>query len=156
MKIFTFITIILFCLPAYSQTLKGWITDTRNESLPFVAGTTNGITSNGNGRFELIVTPENRNDTVVFTFVGHETQKTAINRLDVSKELHIRLKEKAMSLQEVTIVARQPISEEFASQKLNQLDIYQNPTANADPLKAIVMLPASTTTDESANPSLRG
>ncbi len=160
MKTFTFIISILSCIPAYSQTLKGRITDTRNEPLPFaniwIVGTINGVTSNDNGHFELVVKPENRNDTVVFTFVGYEIQKAAINKLDMSENLHILLKEKAMSLQEVTVVARQPISEEFTVQKLNQLDIYQNPTANADPLKAIVMLPASTTTDESANPSLRG
>ncbi len=160
MKFFIFIISILSCIPAYSQTLKGRIADTKNEPLPFaniwIAGTTIGITSNENGHFVLPVKPENQNDTVVFAFVGYETLKMSISELDMSKELHVSLKEKAMSLQEVTIVARRPISEEFTVQKLNQLDIYQNPTANADPLKAITMLPASTTTDESANPSLRG
>ncbi|CEN38647.1 conserved hypothetical protein [Capnocytophaga canimorsus] len=51
---------------------------------------------------------------------------------------------------------KDPISEKFAVKKLNSLDIYFNPAANADPLKAITTLPASTNTDESANPSLRG
>ncbi len=160
MRIFLFIISILSCIPAYSQILKGRITDTKNEPLPFaniwIAGTTNGVMSNDDGHFELPVKSGNRNDTLVFAFVGYETQKAAINTLDTDKELHIRLKEKTMSLQEVIVVAHRPISEEFTVQKLNQLDIYQNPTANADPLKAIVMLPASTTTDESANPSLRG
>ncbi|MDO5105218.1 TonB-dependent siderophore receptor [Capnocytophaga sp.] len=59
-------------------------------------------------------------------------------------------------IEEVIVVAKDPISEKFAVKKLQTLDIYFNPAANADPLKAVTTLPASTNTDESANPSLRG
>ena len=160
MKAFVLVIGILSCVSARSQTLKGRITDTKNDPLPFaniwITGSAIGVTSDGDGYYELPVKPENRKDTLVFGFVGYETQRMAIEGLNPDKELHIRLKEKAMSIQEVTIIARRPVSEEFTVQKLKALDIYQNPTANADPLKAIVMLPASTNTDESANPSLRG
>jgi hypothetical protein len=39
---------------------------------------------------------------------------------------------------------------------INQLTIYADPTSQADPLKALLSLPVSTNTNESARPSLRG
>lgn len=59
-------------------------------------------------------------------------------------------------LKEVVIVAKDPISEKFSVEKLGKMDIYLNPASNADPLKAISVLPASTNVEETANPSLRG
>lgn len=59
-------------------------------------------------------------------------------------------------LAEVTIVAKNPISEKFSVVKIEKLDIYFNPVSNADPLKAITILPASTNVSETANPTLRG
>ena len=160
MKLLIIIVSMIFCIPIGAQTLKGRITDVRNEPLPFaniwLSGTTKGITSNGDGYFEWPLKAENRKDTVVFAFVGYETLKIAVNTLNFEKELHVMLNETGMSLQQITIVARRPVSEDFSMQRLDKMDIYQNPTANADPLKAIAMLPASTATDESANPSLRG
>ncbi|GIM50278.1 TonB-dependent receptor plug domain-containing protein [Capnocytophaga stomatis] len=76
---------------------------------------------------------------LIFSFVQAQQDSLQINQLE-----------------EVIIVKKDPISEKFAVKKLNSLDIYFNPAANADPLKAITTLPASTNTDESANPSLRG
>lgn len=60
------------------------------------------------------------------------------------------------TLKDVTIVVKDPISEKFSVQKLGKMDIYLNPASNADPLKAISILPASTNVEETANPSLRG
>lgn len=59
-------------------------------------------------------------------------------------------------LDEVVVVGKDPISEKFSITKLSKMDIYFNPASNADPLKAIAVLPSSTNVDESANPSLRG
>lgn len=44
----------------------------------------------------------------------------------------------------------------FSVKKLSKIDIYLSPISNADPLKAISILPASTDIEETANPSLRG
>ncbi|MGQ7854388.1 hypothetical protein ACUN24_09075 [Pedobacter sp. WC2501] len=60
------------------------------------------------------------------------------------------------TLNEINIVSRNPISEKFSVVKVDKLDIYFNPMSNADPLKAITILPASTNTSETANPTLRG
>jgi hypothetical protein len=59
-------------------------------------------------------------------------------------------------LDEVVIVSKNPISEKFSVIKVEKIDIYFNPMSNADPLKAITILPASTNTNETANPTLRG
>lgn len=59
-------------------------------------------------------------------------------------------------MQEVIIEAKDPISEQFSVTKMDKLDVYLNPVSQGDPLKAITILPASTNTDETANPSLRG
>lgn len=59
-------------------------------------------------------------------------------------------------LKEIILVAKDPISENFSVEKLGKMDIYLNPASNADPLKAISVLPASTNVEETANPSLRG
>lgn len=59
-------------------------------------------------------------------------------------------------LQEVILLGKDPISEKFSVEKLDKMDIYLNPASNADPLKAITILPSSSNTDETANPTLRG
>ena len=63
---------------------------------------------------------------------------------------------KTTNLSEVIIVGKDPISEQYSVIKLNKLDVYLNPVSNADPLKAITILPSSTNTEETANPTLRG
>ncbi|MEL6133247.1 MAG: hypothetical protein AAFR59_07780, partial [Bacteroidota bacterium] len=58
--------------------------------------------------------------------------------------------------EEVMIEARRPISDQFSVVRMSKLDIYLNPLAAGDPLRAVTVLPSSTNIDESANPSLRG
>jgi hypothetical protein len=67
----------------------------------------------------------------------------------------VPVRKKPIDLKEVVIQA-QNINEEFSVQKISRIEIYNNPNAAADPLKAITFLPYSTTTGETANPSLRG
>ena len=50
---------------------------------------------------------------------------------------------KTTNLSEVIIVGKDPISEQYSVIKLNKLDVYLNPVSNADPLKAITILPSS-------------
>jgi len=61
-----------------------------------------------------------------------------------------------IELDDVVVIAKDPISEKFSVEKLTKIDIYLNPASNADPLKAISVLPASTNVEETANPNLRG
>ena len=108
-----------------------------------------GTTSDGNGDFSL---PAMNGDTLVITFVGYEKTYHIVT----SDRVIISLASSSKKLTEVTVSADRIIAEEFTSKKLNKLDIYRNPSAKADPILAVNSMPYATTTDESANISLRG
>ncbi|NRB54195.1 MAG: carboxypeptidase-like regulatory domain-containing protein [Saprospiraceae bacterium] len=113
-----------------------------------------GTITDFDGRFELSLTF--KFDTLVVSYIGFDSQFIALRNKDDKEELTIKLQRAAQSLAMITIKGSDPISSQFSVQKLDKMDVYLNPVAQGDPLKAITILPASTTTDESANPSLRG
>ena len=114
-----------------------------------------GVTSNFEGIFSLNLT--HVKDTLIVSFIGYQTKEIPTVGLDVSKSIIVILNKNSQTLAEVIIRAKDPISEQFAVVKMEMLkDVYLNPASQGDPLKAITVLPASTNTDETANPSLRG
>lgn len=157
-------SICVVCLLSFSlqgQTMKGKVTNSRGEPVTgvsiWIQGSTAGTQTDEEGYFTLSAEASDlRKDTVVFTCLGFETVKRPLSSMQPDTELQLRLRESDKRLEEVTVQSRRPVSEEFSVQKISQLEIYRNPAANADPLKAVTLLPASTNTDESANPSLRG
>ena len=155
--------LIIFCLasiPAFSQSLlKGVVKD--SDGNPVFAANVylknnpqKGIVTDLDGNFSLSV--NNTTDTLIVSFIGYNTKKIPLHSVSINELLNVVLKEDSKTLAEVFITARDPISEKFSVVKLGKLNIYLNPVSQGDPLKAITSLPASTTTDESANPSLRG
>lgn len=113
-----------------------------------------GTVSDFDGLFTLKVPSED--EVLVVSYIGYNTQKIALSKIDITQLQTIVLNENISQLSEILIRAEDPISKRFAVNKLSGLDIYLNPASQGDPLKAITVLPASTTTDESANPALRG
>lgn len=114
-----------------------------------------GVVTDFSGNFSLAL--RNLEDTLVISFISYETQEISLKTLNFNEEIVVVLAEKSHSLQEVILKPKHPISEPFAITKMDILeDVYLNPTAQGDPLKAIANLPSSTTIDETANPSLRG
>lgn len=113
-----------------------------------------GTVTDFDGRFSLNLS--DHYDTLIISFIGFDAQSMALDTLDVKRPLRIELQRAAQSLAMITIKGTDPIASQFSVVELNSMDIYLNPVAQGDPLKAITILPASTTTDESANPSLRG
>tara|TARA_B100000768_G_C11283481_1_gene380256 strand:+ start:4299 stop:6449 length:2151 start_codon:yes stop_codon:yes gene_type:complete len=114
-----------------------------------------GVTTDFDGKFS--VESAYLNDTLIVSFIGYKTNEIALSDIDMSKKLVVILKDINLTLQEVIITAQDPISEKFSVVKMDVLkDMYLNPVSQGDPLKAITIFPASTTTDESANVSLRG
>lgn len=93
-------------------------------------------------------------DTLHASFTGYAALRQPWTPGTDSLRLRMQLQER--TLEAVAIQARKPISEQFSVRALKRLDIYLNPQAAGDPLRAITALPASTNADESANPSLRG
>ena len=65
-------------------------------------------------------------------------------------EIHIVLQESNIQLDDV-IVMGPSISEDFAVERLESIDIYLSPGFRADPLKAVSVMAASTNVSESAN-----
>lgn len=160
MKIKFTIVLLCFSLFSYSQsTINGIVKDKKGNPI-FAANVylktepQKGVTSDFDGNFSLNIL--NLKDTLIVSFIGYETKIIQISKIDITKNVVIILKENTQTLEEVIIKAKDPISEKFSVVKMKKMDIYFNPVSQGDPLKAITILPASTTTDETANPSLRG
>ncbi|MEM6687032.1 MAG: carboxypeptidase-like regulatory domain-containing protein [Bacteroidota bacterium] len=113
-----------------------------------------GTITDENGLFSIVI--PNENDTLIISYIGYKELYIPTANL-LKDELNVfNLQLKAEVLQQVVLENRDPISEQFSVVKLDKMDIYLNPVAQGDPLKAITILPASTNVDETANPSLRG
>lgn len=115
-----------------------------------------GTITNAEGGFILHDSPDSREDSVVIRFAGYLPQRIAPVAFQEGNIVDIRLFRPDLTLDEVTLLARMPVSEQFSVRRLEPMDIYLDPFAAADPLRAITSLPASTNADESANPVLRG
>jgi hypothetical protein len=156
--------ILLFCLFISSicfcqNLLQGIVKDRKDEPIFAVniylkSTPQKGATTDFEGNFKLKI--ENLNDTLIVSFLGYKTKEILLTSINFNKKLSITLQENAQTLDAVIITALDPISEQFSVVKIQKLDIYFNPVSQGDPLLSITSLPASTNTDETANPSLRG
>lgn len=111
-----------------------------------------GATTDVDGRFSMVIEKQDYEDSVIVTFIGY------VERLIPLQQAmgDILLTEIPQAFDEVVVTASPLIAEEFKFVKINKLDIYTNPSAKADPVLAVNSMPSATTTDESANISLRG
>lgn len=104
------------------------------------------------GRFTLpFSTP---GDSLRISLLGY--QEAGLRPQPGAQPLEIILSATEYELSALLVEGKDPISDAFLLTKQEQLDIYLNPVAAADPLRALINLPASTNTSESANPELRG
>ena len=108
----------------------------------------NGAITDAEGNFSLTGISEDAE--LVVTYVGYREFSGILNDGKIELEL-LTLKQ-----EEVVISAVPLVAEEFNYTKLDKIEIYTNPAAKADPILAVNSLPSATTTDESANISLRG
>ncbi|MEM8524740.1 MAG: TonB-dependent receptor [Bacteroidota bacterium] len=161
-QLFSFIILQFFILNlTFTQSIKGIITDQRDEPLIgvnlYLKNTpSNGTTSDEEGNFEFSWLENQVKDSLVVSYTGYQKLSFALQDLEGMNYFPIQLVEENLALKAFAVVAKRSIAEEFSVQQLKRLDIYRNPIAAADPLRAITALPASTNTDESANPTLRG
>lgn len=114
-------------------------------------GTMTGV----EGTFNLEDLKITASDSILVSFIGYQDKTFSVKEL-MGGQTIIELSEQARAMSEVMISAEKLIAEEFSVQKVEKLDIYMNPNAKADPLLAVNSIAAATTTDESANISLRG
>lgn len=89
-----------------SAQIKGKVTDTKNEVLPFVniyiENTYKGTTTNELGVYELNIFDKNTY-TIVFQYLGYKTKKQTVTIDKFPFEINIVLEETAVSLNEVVV-----------------------------------------------------
>lgn len=159
-----FLLILIFFVPkiAFAQiTIQGTVTDDQGEAVfaanVFLKNNTDiGTTTDFDGKFSITFQKDQLPDTLVISYIGYDKKQIPVAGHTKNISLDIYLQQQKDALLEVLIKAKRPVSEQFAVKSLDKLEIYTSPLAQADPLKAITALPASTNTDESANPALRG
>ena len=106
-KLRSAVTVMFFCIaPAivWAQTkISGTVTDEKQQTLPGVsvkvAGTTQGVVTDLNGRYLLTV---NKGQTLNFSFLGYVTQNIVVGD---NTEINVNLKPDSRSLNEVVVTA---------------------------------------------------
>ncbi|SHF95926.1 TonB-linked outer membrane protein, SusC/RagA family [Fodinibius roseus] len=90
--------------PVQQETVRGQVTDAESgETLPgvnvVVKGTTTGTSTDANGIFDLTV--ESLQDTLIFSFVGYQTQEIPIDR---QTDINVALQLQAIAGEELVVV----------------------------------------------------
>ncbi|MEM6380668.1 MAG: carboxypeptidase-like regulatory domain-containing protein, partial [Bacteroidota bacterium] len=158
MKLAIFFYCVLSSCIGFSQSLiTGRVTDSDTDE-PLIGAHIyllndwrKGIVTDINGEFRLVIEEENVQDSLIVSFVGFNELV-----LPIYPEMDIQLDPIKIEGETVVVTAKPLIAEEFKYVEINKIEIYTNPAAKADPILAVNSLPSSTTTDESANISLRG
>jgi hypothetical protein len=158
-----FFTAIVSCSAAQSV-IQGKITDAESgEELigasVFLKNDPTGATvsdENGTFKFAIRISESMSGDSLIVSYLGYARFSEYVSFDGINPFLQILLPRSEQMLQGVTITGNQPLSEEFTLRKVDQLDIYLAPAAEADPLLAVNLSPSSTNTNESGALSLRG
>ncbi|MEQ8361476.1 MAG: carboxypeptidase-like regulatory domain-containing protein [Cyclobacteriaceae bacterium] len=155
MKLLALITIFISPWVASAQNITGLVIDGSGEALPGANvfhkhNPSIGTTTDPDGKFTLLA---NKGDTLLVRFIGFKESQLVIS---TPTNYSIRLEADKKQMEEVVVKAERLIAEEFTQKKIKKLEIYTNPSAKADPILAVSSSPSATTTDESANISLRG
>lgn len=97
--------LLFFCANTYAQvTVKGRIIDHEGTPMPFVSvgikGSSQGTTSDSRGNYSISST--SKNDVIVYSFVGYETQEMTIGDRTT---INVTMDTEATALDEVIVVA---------------------------------------------------
>jgi len=142
------------------QILRGQVSDTDGTAVfaanvSWVKSPQRGVVTGMDGQFTLPFSQKPA-DTLRISYVGYESALIPLASIPGEEQLQVTLRRQDALLGLVSVEAERPIAADYTVRELERLDIYLNPLAGADPLRAITALPASTNTNESANPELRG
>ncbi len=160
MRVLISISALLICCICSAQyRISGTVNDKRGNPV-FAANVYiksdpgRGVATDFDGQYNLQFT--SLTDTLIVSHISYKQRYFVVEDIDLSSNFTIVLYDKTRTIKEIIVTAGDPVSEQFSAVKLKQMQIYLNPVAQGDPLKAITVLPASTTVNETANPSLRG
>jgi hypothetical protein len=147
----------VLCLQA-QYTIKGIITDAESgEALiganiflatDFSVGSQTDI----DGRFSFSV--KEPAGSLIISYIGYEDMVMEFK--DTEQDFDIKMQAAATTMETVVVKGNKLTGQVFSVEKISKLDIYLNPSSQADALKAVQSNAASTTVDETANVSLRG
>jgi len=138
--------------------LKGTITDAQNgealigANIFLVSDFSVGSQTDLDGQFRIKTAIAN--GTLVVSYIGYEDQMISFQ--NEGKIIQIKMIPKATLMETIVVKGDKLTGQVFAVEKISKLDIYLNPSSQADALKAVQSNPAATTVDETANVSLRG
>lgn len=110
MKLTSYATILLclFCMPLYAGVLKGKITDTKGEPLPFatvfIKGTANGTSANADAVYQLQLAPGTYKVQCQYMGFSQATFDVTINGNEIVNH-DFKLKEQTLELKDVVIKA---------------------------------------------------
>jgi hypothetical protein len=114
-RIIFIITLIITCLPGYSQVLQGTVSDENTKKpLPnvniFFNGTTVGTKTDRNGNFKLVM-PENQKLPLAISAIGYNS--VLLTEYPSDKRLKILLVPKIYELEEVVIISKRSLREKI-------------------------------------------
>lgn len=114
-KLFVVLNLLLSVSILFAQnpiSVKGKVTDAKNESVPgvsvLVKGTTQGTITDADGLYSLQASPQ---ATLVFSFVGMQTQEIPVNNRN---SINVQMKEESFNVDEVVVVG-------YGTQKVKDL-----------------------------------
>lgn len=114
-KLFVVLNLLLSVSILFAQnpiSVKGKVTDAKNESVPgvsvLVKGTTQGTITDVDGLYSLQASPQ---ATLVFSFVGMQTQEIPVNS---HNSINVQMKEESFNVDEVVVVG-------YGTQKVKDL-----------------------------------
>lgn len=148
-----------FCVIGQEAVLTGRVTDAEGASMQFVnlavKGTTTGATTGRDGRFELSV-PAGQEVTVLFSFVGFETDSVTVNlKPGERKAIDLTLKQISTELSTIEVKDQQLRTNTFS--RLDPKTVTFIPSINASVEDLIKTMPGVSSRNElSSQYSVRG
>lgn len=125
-KLFVVLNLLLSVSILFAQnpiSVKGKVTDAKNESVPgvsvLVKGTTQGTITDVDGLYSLQASPQS---TLVFSFVGMQTQEIPVNN---HNSINVQMKEESFNVDEVVVVG-------YGTQKVKDLTSSISTVKSAD------------------------
>ena len=124
----TFALLLLCCGAAWSQTIRGVVTDSLSNPLPgtnvIIKGTTIGTTTDASGAYSITNPDGSGNGVLVFSFIGYVSREMPFSG---DQTINVRLLEDRQMMQEVVVTALGIKREEkalgYATQTLDETEM---------------------------------
>ncbi|HMV90310.1 MAG TPA: carboxypeptidase-like regulatory domain-containing protein, partial [Cyclobacteriaceae bacterium] len=131
--LFMFLLFSAALAQAQQATISGVVKDAKSEPMAGVSiavkGTSNGTTTDENGKFTLVVSPD---DKLVFSFIGYKSTEVAVGN---QTNLSVTLEEDVAALSEVVVIGYGSVKKTDLTTSIssvNQKDLKTLPVAGID------------------------